>query len=225
MECKVCGKPIIGKRPDSKYCSVSCVNTAKQMRATERYLNELNDFDRDNEINTKKPQQMPQNASEELRSIEKKNFNTILNLRSEYGDKIRALENTNLKQEFTIEKLKDQVIDLKEKHSKDIADANTSTTKETVTAITQMPAIQSALGAFANNLIPSSANGLGNLADQLNIQERQIIDAIRRMQPDAQTYLAQMLYILFSKPHNEQMQIFSSLQAYMAQEEKEEDDI
>ncbi|WP_372753784.1 hypothetical protein [Labilibaculum sp.] len=195
------------------------------MRATERYLNELNDFDRDNEINTKKPQQMPQNASEELRSIEKKNFNTILNLRSEYGDKIRALENTNLKQEFTIEKLKDQVIDLKEKHSKDIADANTSTTKETVTAITQMPAIQSALGAFANNLIPSSANGLGNLADQLNIQERQIIDAIRRMQPDAQTYLAQMLYILFSKPHNEQMQIFSSLQAYMAQEEKEEDDI
>lgn len=99
MECKVCGKPIIGKRPDSKYCSVSCVNTAKQMRATERYLNELNGFDPNNEINKK-----PQNASEELRSIEKENFNTILNLRSE-------LKNTNLKQEFTIEKLK-------EKHSK-----------------------------------------------------------------------------------------------------------
>lgn len=225
MECKVCGKPIIGKRPDSKYCSVSCVNTAKQMRATERYLNELNGFEPDNEINTKKPQQMPQNASEELRSIEKENFNTILNLRSEYGDKIRALENTNLKQEFTIEKLKDQVIDLKEKHSKELTEANTSTTKETVTAITQMPAIQSALGAFANNLIPSSANGLGNLADQLNIQERQIIDAIRRMQPDAQTYLAQMLYVLFSKPHQEQMQIFSTLQAYMVQEEQEEEAI
>lgn len=68
MECKVCGKPIIGKRPDSKYCSVSCVNSAKQIRATERYLNELNGFDPNNEINTQKPQQK---ATKRLRRITK----------------------------------------------------------------------------------------------------------------------------------------------------------
>ena len=54
-----------------------------------------------------------------------------------------------------------------------------------------MPAIQSVLGAFANNLIPNKTNALGGVEDQYNIQEKQIIDAIRRMQADAQNYLVQ----------------------------------
>ncbi|MDM8159047.1 hypothetical protein QUH73_04355 [Labilibaculum sp. K2S] len=233
-KCEVCLKPIRNRRADSKYCSASCAGRARRKRVTEKEKNELNGFKHVYEENDPKKQNMDKTGINELRTIEKDNFNTILNLRSEYGDKIRALENSNLTYNFTIEKLSDKIADLKEKHakelaelrekhSKDISDANTSTTKETVQAITQMPAIQSALGAFANNLIPSNTNGLNGLADQLNIQERQIIDAIRRMQPDAQGYLAQMLYILFSKPYEEQMQIFSSLQAYMTQEEETDD--
>lgn len=214
MECKVCGKAIIGKRPNSKYCSVSCVNTAKQIRATEKYLNELNRFDPNNEINTQKPQQMPQNASEELQSIEKENFNTILNLRSE-------LKNTNLKQEFTIEKLQDKIRDLMVKHSKDISEASTSTTKETVQAISQIPAIQNILGTLASSMMPSPKTGLNGL-NEFNVQEKQIIDSIRRMQPDAQGYLVQMLYVLFAKPHEEQMEIFTSLHAYMSKPNKED---
>lgn len=219
-KCEVCLKPIKNRRANSKYCSATCAGRAKRKRALEKEKDELNGF---KPVYEENDQNMEKTGINELRAIEKDNFNTILSLRGEYGDKIRALENENLKHEFTIEKLQDKINDLREKHSKDIAEANTSTTKETVQAITQMPAIQSALGAFASNLIPSNNNGLSGLADQLNIQEKQIIDAIRRMQPDAQGYLAQMLYILFSKPYEEQMQIFSSLQAYMTQEDETED--
>ncbi|BAX81154.1 hypothetical protein [Labilibaculum antarcticum] len=94
---------------------------------------------------------MNQTTSAELQTVEREHFNTILNQRSEYGDKIRALEDTNLKPEFTIEKLNDKISDLKDKHTRDIAEASTSTTKDMVNAISQMPAIQSVLGAFASN--------------------------------------------------------------------------
>ena len=224
MDCIVCKKPIIGRRSDSKYCSVSCQNEAKKKRIAEKYFNELNGIYPENGISSPNQEQM-MNASEELRVLERENFNTILNLRTEYEGKIRILEDTNLRQSFKIEKLEDKIKELKENHSKDLEQAEKSTTKDTVTAITQMPAIQSALGAFANNLIPQAPGSLGSVQDQFNVQERQIIDAIRRMQPDAQSYLGQMLYILFSKTHEEQMQIFNTLQAYMAQEEQEEEDI
>jgi len=223
MECEVCGKPIEKKRPDSKYCSATCINKAKRMRAKERELDELNDIYPTNEIDSQEIQQIASNASAELRTIEREYFDKILNLRTEYGDKIRNLKEFNLQQGFTIEKLNDKISVLKDKHTKEIAKITTQTTKDTVTAITQMPAIQSVLGAFANNLIPSSANGLGGVADQFNIQEKQIIDAIRRMQPDTQENLVQMLYVLFAKSYEEQIGIFNSLQAYMTQ--SEEDDI
>lgn len=222
MECEICGNPIENKRPDSRYCSTSCINKAKRMRAKERELDEFGAYPI-MDIDSRGNHQMNQNASSELRSIEREHFNTILSLRTEYGDKIRALEDTNLKHEFTIEKLNDKLNDQKEKHSRDIAEASTSTTKDTVHAITQMPAIQSVLGAFANNLIPSKSNALGGVADQYNVQEKQIIDAIRRMQPDAQSYLVQMLYVLFAKTHEEQIEIFTTLQAYMMQPEENED--
>ena len=74
----------------------------------------------------------------------------------------------NLKHEFTIEKLNDKISDLKDKHTRDIAEVST-TTMDTVTAITQMPAIQFVLGAFANNLIPNKTNALSGVADQYNI--------------------------------------------------------
>jgi len=210
MECEICGKLIENKRHDSRYCSTSCINKAKRMRAKERELDELGTYSL-KEIDSSENQQMSQNASAELRSIEREHFNTILNLRIEYGDKIRTLEDMNLKHEFTIEKLNDKISDLKDKHTRDITEASISTTKDTVQAISQMPAIQSVLGAFASNLIPSKTNALGGVEDQFNIQEKQIIDAIRRMQPDAQGYLVQMLYILFSKPHEEQIELFSTL--------------
>ncbi|MDQ1769301.1 hypothetical protein GQR60_00530 [Labilibaculum sp. A4] len=60
---------------------------------------------------------MIKKASAELRTVEREHFNTILNLRTEYGDKIRTLEDTNLKHEFTIEKLNDKISDLKDKHT------------------------------------------------------------------------------------------------------------
>lgn len=223
MECEVCGKPIENKRPDSKYCSATCINKAKRMRAKERELDELDNINFTNEIDSPEILQIANNATAELRAIEREHFDTISNLRTEYRDKISDLKELNLQQEFTIEKLNDKISDLKDKHTKEIAKITTQTTKDTVTAITQMPAIQSVLGAFANNLIPSSANGLGGVADQFNIQEKQIIDAIRKMQPDVQENLVQMLYVLFAKSHEEQIEIFNSLQAFMTQ--PEEDDI
>ncbi|MDE5417585.1 hypothetical protein L3049_06150 [Labilibaculum sp. DW002] len=222
MECEICGNPIEKKRPDSRYCSTSCINKAKRMRAKERELDEFGAYPLI-DIDSRKNHQMNQNASAELRTVEREHFNTILSLSTEYGDKIRTLEDTNLKHEFTIEKLNDKISDLKDKHTRDIAEASTSTTKDTVTAITQMPAIQSVLGAFANNLIPSKTNALGGVEDQFNVQEKQIIDAIRRMQPDAQGYLVQMLYVLFAKSHEEQLEIFSTLQTYMMQSEQSSD--
>uniref|UniRef100_UPI003561D232 hypothetical protein n=1 Tax=Ancylomarina sp. TaxID=1970196 RepID=UPI003561D232 len=84
-------------------------------------------------------------------------------------------------------------------------------------------AIQSTLGMIATSFISSKDKGLSGVESGFNIQERQIIEAIRRMQPDAQGYLVQMLYVLFAKPHEEQMQIFTSLQAFMANTEVEED--
>ena len=154
------------------------------MRTSEKQLNELEESYPENEI--KIPETKPEipNAAQELRKVEREYFNTILDLESDYGDKIRALEDIKLKNEFTIERLNDKISELKEKHSIDIAEANTITTKDTVTAISQMPAIQSVLGAFANNLIPNKNDALGGVEDQFNIQEKQIIDAIRRMQPD-----------------------------------------
>jgi len=223
MECEVCGKPIIGRRSDSQYCSAAWRNKAYKMRTAEKCLNELDDNSPTSKLDSPESQQMNQNASAELRTIERENFNTILNLRSEYGDKIRDLKELNLKQEFTIEKLQDKISDLREKHIKEIAESNTNSTKDTVAAITQMPAIQTALGAFASNLIPNNENSLGGVPDQFNIQEKQIIDAIRRMQPDIQEGLVQMLYVLFAKTHDEQVEIFNTLQAFMTQSDESED--
>ncbi|MCY1634862.1 hypothetical protein [Marinifilum sp. D737] len=224
MNCIVCNQPIIGRRSDSKYCSVSCQNEARKKRVAEKYFNELNGIYPENGISSQNQQQM-MNASEELRALERENFNTILNLRTEYEGKIRVLEDTNLRQSFKIEKLEDKISELKENHLKELEQAEKSTTKDTVTAITQMPAVQTTLGMLANNLIPQSSSSLGSVENEFNIQERQIIDAIRRMQPDAQAYLGQMLYVLFSKTHQEQMQIFTTLQAYLSQEQQEEEDI
>ena len=225
MECIICGNPILGRRSDSKYCSTACTNTAKHMRGAKKYLNELNGLYPVTDINQKKSLDMNSNTSEELRTVEKENFSQILNLRTEYGDKIRSLEEINLRNEFKIEKLEDKIQELKEKHLKDLADASKSATKDTVNAITQMPVVQTTLGMLANTLIPRKPNALGGVEDEFSIQERQIIDAIRRMQPDAQGYLVQMLYVLFAKPYEEQMQIFNSLQVYLSQAQDTDDDI
>ncbi|MGZ2369590.1 hypothetical protein ACXR6G_07370 [Ancylomarina sp. YFZ004] len=50
------------------------------------------------------------------------------------------------------------------------------------------------------------------MANQYNIQEKQIIGAIRKMKPDAKENLVQILYVLFTKSHDEQVEIFSTLQ-------------
>lgn len=39
----------------------------------------------------------------------------------------------------------------------------------------------------------------------------------------SQSYLVQMLYVLFAKPHDAQIVIFSTLQAYLMQSEQSED--
>lgn len=219
MRCKECGKQIFGKRPDSLYCSNQCVGRAKRKRQLEKNLNGLSSIDPFLNQNN----QMSQNPNDELRQIEREHFDKILNLRSEYGDRISVLKDDNLKQSFKIERLEDKIKDLVEKHSTDLTAANKSATKDVVQSISAMPAIQSTLGMIATSFISSKDKGLSGVESGFNIQERQIIEAIRRMQPDAQGYLVQMLYVLFAKPHEEQMQIFTSLQAFMANTEVEED--
>jgi len=138
MECEVCGKPIEKKRPDSKYYSATCINKAKRMQAKERELDELDDI----EINNPEILQIASNASAELRTIEREHFETISNLKTKYRDMISDLKELNLQQEFSIEKLNDKISDLRDKRTKEIDKITTQTTKDTLTAITQMPAFQ-----------------------------------------------------------------------------------
>jgi len=223
MKCEVCNETISGKRSDSRYCSTTCRNKAYHLRSTDKDVDELEETYPNEEIEVPEPKPIPLNAMEELRRVEREHFNVILDLKTDYGDKIRALQEVKLKNEFTIEKLKDKISDLKDDHTRELAKISTNTTKDTVTAITQMPAIQSVLGTLANNLIPSGGNSLEGVADQFNVQEKQIIDAIRRMESDAQGYLIQMLYFLFAKNHDEQMEIFTTLQSFMMPTEENED--
>lgn len=226
MKCEVCNKPIIGKRSDSLYCSISCRNKAYKLRVElrqEKELKEPEDTLTTEDLEFLTATQIKAETTEELRSLDREHFNAIMSLKTEYEDKIRALEDVSLKNDFKIERLQDKISDLKEKHAKKLAEVSTNTTKETVTAISQMPAIQTALGAFANKVIPNKSEGLSGAEDQVNIQEKQIIEAIRRMQPEVQESLVQMLYFLFAKKHEEQMQIFTALKAYLESSNEEED--
>lgn len=222
MKCEVCGKTIRRKKIGSKYCSAYCVGRAKRERAKEREFLKLNGMETACTENEQKTEKMKQTVYDELRTVEKENFNTILELRASYDEKMLILRDLNLKQDFKIQSLEKEILDLNSKHSQQLEDASKSTTKDTVQAITQMPAIQTALGALAGNIIPSTNTGL-NGVDGYSTQEKQIIDAIRRMQPDAQAHLCQMLYVLFAKTDQEQMEIFTSLQAFMTQPNEEDD--
>ena len=102
MNCKAGQIETVPSSLDSKYCSVSCQNEAKKKRVAEKYFDELNGIYPENGISSPNQQQMT-NASEELRALERENFNTILNLRTDYEGKIRVLEDTNLRQSFKIE--------------------------------------------------------------------------------------------------------------------------
>ena len=72
-----------------------------------------------------------------------------------------------LKSNFKNERLRNKVSDLKEKHAKEVAEASTNTTKEAVTAISQIPAIQTALGAFASKVIPREPMSLAGVEEQI----------------------------------------------------------
>ena len=223
MECLECGRPIIGRRSDSKYCSKTCAGRAKNRRADERKIEKA----------TQHMQVLPHNTPNslygftEIRELEKDKFDTVLNLKEGYESQIKQLETSNLNKDFEIRRLKDKIEDLHNTHQRDLQNASTNTVKETVNAITAMPAIQGALGALANNLIPSKDSALGGMEETLSITEKQIIQEVRKMETDAQQYLVQMLYFLFSKSHAEQMQIFGSLTAYMQAENNtdEEEDL
>lgn len=76
---------------------------------------------------------------------------------------------------------------------------------------------------LATSFISKGGGVLAGADAEFNENEKQIIEAIRRMQAYAQGYLVQMLYVLFAKSNEEQMQIFTSLQAFMANGEEEED--
>ncbi|NOU60819.1 hypothetical protein [Marinifilum caeruleilacunae] len=226
MECEVCNKPIIGKRSDSRYCSISCRNKAYKIRVELRREKELEDSEDTltaQDLEFLAARQIKAETIQELRSLDREHFNAIMSLKTEYESKIKTLEDTNLKNDFKIERLQDKISDLKEKHAKELTEASTNTTKDTVTAISQMPAIQTALGAFASNVIPIKSEGLSGVEEQISIQERQIVDSIRRMQPDIQENLIQVLYFLFAKNHEEQMQIFRTLQAYFESSNEDED--
>lgn len=224
MRCAQCNKVIKNKKKGSIYCSPYCVGRAKRERAANRQNQLLNGTETDLTKNDQKQENMKKTVYDELRTVEKENFNTILELRASYDEKLLTLRDLNLQKDFKIQTLEKENQDLISKHSQQLEDASKSTTKDTVQAITQMPAIQTALGALAGNIIPSANTGL-NGVNENSTQEQQIIDAIRRMQPDAQGYLGQMLYALFSKTHEEQMEIFTSLHAYLSSQNEEDEDV
>jgi len=222
MECEICGNEIVGKRPNTKYCSSQCINTAKQNRAALKYLNGLGAIKPDNSI-TAFESSMALNSSDELRQIERENFQKIMDLKSEYGEKISSLKEEKQQQGFKIERLNDKIDRLEKEHAKELEAARNSATKGIVQSISTMPAAQSMLGMLATNVLNKDGKALGGVDNGFNEQEKQIIGGIRRMQPEAQTYLVQMLYVLYAKTNEEQMQIFTSLQAYLAEEGESED--
>jgi|GEM_PF-2694438 len=219
MTCVECGGPIPpNKRSDSKYCSTTCAGRAKNKRAEQRLIQKAT---QDKPAYPAFPIGMGDTSLygfTEIRELEKDKFATVLNLKEKYEGKIKELETSVLNQNFEIQRLKDQKEDLIKTHERELQNANTNTVKSTVQAITTMPAIQGALGALANNLIPSGNNALNGTEISMSEIEKQILDSIRKMQRDAQQCLVNMLYFLFSKDHNEQMEIFSSLMAYMQAE-------
>jgi len=215
MECIECGKQIVGRRADSKYCSKTCSGRAKNRRADERLIEQASQT---NPALTRNSSGMNENllyGLGEIRQLEKDKFDTVLDLREKYEVQVKTLENKNLNLEFEIRRLKDQKDDLIRNHEKELQNATTNTVKETVNAISMMPAVQGALGSLANNLIPSKNDSLGGLENTMSETEKQIIQSVRKMQPDAQNYLVQMLYFLFSKEHKEQMEIFTALTTYL----------
>ena len=225
MTCLECGKPIIGRRPDSKYCSKTCSNRAKQKRADTRLIENSNKQKYGITPVLPNTQENTLYGFTEIRELEKSKYDTVIELKEKYENQIKALESSNLSKDFKIERLKDKIEDLEKAHERELRSASTNSIKETVGAITQMPAIQGALGAIAQKLIPSEGSALSGVDSSLNVTEKQIIESIRKMQPDAQQYLVQMLFFLFPKPHTEQMQIFTSLASFMQNTESQEEDL
>jgi len=219
MKCKNCGNTIEGRRPNSLYCDDLCKSEAKKNRQAERLIGRLNG------VSPFAPNQMVQNQPEELRKVERSHFDKVTELKDEYRDKIAELKDLNLRQEFKIQGLESDIKNLESKHSRELDDASKSATREVVQSISVMPGIQSALGNLANGFMSKRESGLAGAERRYSEGEKQIIDAIRKMQPDAQSYLIQMLYVLFAKSNEEQMEIFTSLQAYMMGSDGNEDDI
>ncbi len=225
MTCLECGKQIIGRRPDSKYCCKTCSNRAKEKRKNQRLIEHFTPVPPD------QPYGIVGNANHglygftEIRELEKSKYDTVIELKEKYENQIKILESSNLSKDFKIERLKDKIEDLEKAHERELRSASTNSIKETVGAITQMPAIQGALGAIAQNLIPGETNVLSGVDSSMSVTEKQIIESIRKMQPDAQQYLVQMLFFLFPKPHAEQMEIFTSLVNFMQNTEPEEDEL
>lgn len=219
MKCQYCGEEIIGRRPNSLYCSSQCSGRAKRDRLAEKESSvEIPETQF-----LAQPPKMSLNPSDEIRYVEREHFDKISKLHLDYGARISDLKEKNQQQSFKIERLEDKIGDLKEKHVTELTAANKSATKDVVQTISAMPAAQSMLGMLATSFMSKGGGALAGVETGFSEQEKQIIEAIRRMQPEPQGYLVQMLYVLFAKPHEEQMQIFTSLQAFMANTEEEVD--
>ena len=224
MTCLECGNPIKGRRPDSKYCCKTCSNRAKEKRKNQRLIEGATPVPPDQAYGMANQSLY---GFTEIRELEKSKYDTVIELKEKYENQIKALESSNLTKNFKIERLKDKIEDLEKAHERELKSASTNSIKETVGAITQMPAVQGALGALASNLIPSKGDPLGSLENSLSEVEKQILQSLRKMQPESQQYLVQMLYFLFAKEHAEQMEIFTSLMAYMQSDaaDNSEDDL
>jgi hypothetical protein len=169
------------------------------------------------------PPKMSLNPSDEIRYVEREHFDKISKLHLDYGERISNLKEKNQQQSFKIERLEDKIGDLKEKHVTELSAANKSATKDVVQTISAMPAAQSMLGMLATSFMSKGGGALAGVETGFNENEKQIIESIRRMQPEPQGYLVQMLYVLFAKSGEEQMQTFTSLQAYMSAGEESDD--
>jgi hypothetical protein len=171
------------------------------------------------------PTKMSLNPSDEIRYVEREHFDKISKMHLDYGERISNLKEKNQQQSFKIERLEDKIGDLKEKHVTELTAANKTATKEVVQTISAMPAAQSMLGMLATSFMSKSGGALAGVETGFSEQEKQIIEQVRRMQAEPQGHLINMLYFLFKKTNEEQMQIFTSLQAFMVNTGEEEEDI
>lgn len=221
-ECIICGATIHGKRADAKYCSTKCANDAKAAAAAEKFL--INNRPQQASLYGFQPEhpQRIDKPADELRTTEKHHFQTIMDMERNHTEKVNDLNLKLLNADFEKKGLEKEILDLKAKHSEELAASKTSTTKDTVNLIAQMPAVQGFLGGLSNKMMSKGGSALAGI-EEFNENEKQIINGIRALSPEVQPYFVQMAYTFFSKPTEEQTNLVQLVTSFLTGEQDSDD--